>query len=204
MVKPNNWISVFCVASDGPTTISYFRITSRSGRVQSFVVVFQLLRYIFFNYTQGSTVCSYSVCFQVINILVHQRNPIAVLTNYTDNIFFIFQDPDIIHAWLADLQMEEYARLFIEAGYDLPTVTRMTPEDLTAVGIKKPNHRKRLKAELANLNVPDNLPDYIPVSIQRYTQSSSSSSSQPICITLPKAGLSEWESLGCSCHASPV
>lgn len=61
--------------------------------------------------------------------------------------------------------MEEYARLFIDAGYDLPTVTRMTPEDLTAVGIKKPNHRKRLKAELANLNVPDNLPDYIPVSM---------------------------------------
>ena len=75
------------------------------------------------------------------------------------------QDTDIIHACLADLQMEEYARLFIDAGYDLPTVTRMTPEDLTAVGIKKPNHRKRLKAELANLNVPDNLPDYIPVCI---------------------------------------
>ncbi|XP_026751357.2 caskin-2 isoform X2 [Galleria mellonella] len=77
-------------------------------------------------------------------------------------------DPDIIHAWLADLQMEEYARLFIDAGYDLPTVTRMTPEDLTAVGIKKPNHRKRLKAELANLNVPDNLPDYIPGSLEEW------------------------------------
>ncbi|XP_026487184.1 caskin-1 isoform X3 [Vanessa tameamea] len=77
-------------------------------------------------------------------------------------------DQDIIHAWLADLQMEEYARLFIEAGYDLPTVTRMTPEDLTAVGIKKPNHRKRLKAELANLNVPDNLPDYIPGSLEEW------------------------------------
>ncbi|XP_041978006.1 caskin-2 isoform X2 [Aricia agestis] len=77
-------------------------------------------------------------------------------------------DPEIIHAWLADLQMEEYARLFIEAGYDLPTVTRMTPEDLTAVGIKKPNHRKRLKAELANLNVPDNLPDYIPGSMEEW------------------------------------
>lgn len=64
--------------------------------------------------------------------------------------------------------MEEYARLFLEAGYDLPTVTRMTPEDLTAVGIKKPNHRKRLKAELANLNVPDNLPDYIPVSVWNF------------------------------------
>ncbi|XP_013143297.1 PREDICTED: caskin-2 isoform X1 [Papilio polytes] len=77
-------------------------------------------------------------------------------------------DADIIHAWLADIQMEEYARLFIEAGYDLPTVTRMTPEDLTAVGIKKPNHRKRLKAELANLNVPDNLPDYIPGSLEEW------------------------------------
>ncbi|CAH2036946.1 unnamed protein product, partial [Iphiclides podalirius] len=77
-------------------------------------------------------------------------------------------DADILHAWLADIQMEEYARLFIEAGYDLPTVTRMTPEDLTAVGIKKPNHRKRLKAELANLNVPDNLPDYIPGSLEEW------------------------------------
>ncbi|XP_050683527.1 caskin-2 isoform X3 [Leptidea sinapis] len=77
-------------------------------------------------------------------------------------------DVDIIHAWLADLQMEEYARLFIEAGYDLATVTRMTPEDLTAVGIKKPNHRKRLKAELANLNVPDNLPDFIPGSLEEW------------------------------------
>ncbi|XP_048482825.1 caskin-2 isoform X3 [Plutella xylostella] len=77
-------------------------------------------------------------------------------------------DADIIHTWLADLQMEEYARLFIEAGYDLPTVTRMTPEDLTAVGIKKPNHRKRLKAELANLNVPENLPDYIPGSLEEW------------------------------------
>ncbi|XP_028027194.1 caskin-2 isoform X2 [Bombyx mandarina] len=77
-------------------------------------------------------------------------------------------DSDIIHSCLADLQMEEYARLFIEAGYDLPTITRMTPEDLTAVGIKKPNHRKRLKAELANLNVPDNLPDYIPGSLEEW------------------------------------
>ena len=40
----------------------------------------------------------------------------------------------------------------------------MTPEDLTAVGIKKPNHRKRLKEEIGRLNISDGLPDYIPVS----------------------------------------
>lgn len=52
----------------------------------------------------------------------------------------------------------------MSAGYDLPTIGRMTPEDLTAIGIKKPNHRKRLKAEIAQLNLPDNLPEFIPVS----------------------------------------
>lgn len=73
-------------------------------------------------------------------------------------------DQEIIHAWLVDLQFEEYFPLFIAAGYDLPTIGRMTPEDLTAIGITKPNHRKRLKAEIAQLNLPDNLPEFIPVS----------------------------------------
>lgn len=71
----------------------------------------------------------------------------------------------MIHAWLTELQYEEYSPLFGAAGYDLATVARMTPEDLTAIGIKKPNHRKRLKAEIQQLVLPDNLPDYIPVSI---------------------------------------
>ena len=46
----------------------------------------------------------------------------------------------------------------------MPTISRMTPEDLTAIGIKKPNHRKRLKSEITLLNIPDGLPPYIPVS----------------------------------------
>jgi hypothetical protein len=37
-------------------------------------------------------------------------------------------------------------------------------QDLTAIGIKKPNHRKKLKAEIAQLNIADGLPEYIPVS----------------------------------------
>lgn len=40
-------------------------------------------------------------------------------------------------------------------------------QDLTAIGIKKPNHRKRLKAEIAQLRISDGLPDYIPVSAFR-------------------------------------
>ncbi|XKL66974.1 hypothetical protein PGB90_010394 [Kerria lacca] len=50
----------------------------------------------------------------------------------------------------------------------MPTIVRMTPEDLTAIGIKKPNHRKRLKAEIAQLKISDGLPDYIPGSLNEW------------------------------------
>ena len=36
-------------------------------------------------------------------------------------------------------------------------------QDLTAVGITKPVHRKRLKAEIARLNIHDGIPDFRPV-----------------------------------------
>ena len=49
------------------------------------------------------------------------------------------------------------------AGYDLPTISRMTPEDLTAIGIQHPGHRKKLKAAICCLNIPDGLPDSLPV-----------------------------------------
>lgn len=34
---------------------------------------------------------------------------------------------------------------------------------MTAIGIQKPNHRKKLKAEMALLQIPDGLPDFKPV-----------------------------------------
>ncbi|XP_066907167.1 uncharacterized protein ckn isoform X1 [Halyomorpha halys] len=77
-------------------------------------------------------------------------------------------DQDILHSWLMDLHFEEYFPLFINAGYDMHTISRMTPEDLTAIGIKKPNHRKKLKAEIAQLNISDGLPDYIPGSLSEW------------------------------------
>ncbi|XP_058809668.1 caskin-1 isoform X2 [Phymastichus coffea] len=77
-------------------------------------------------------------------------------------------DLDVVHAWLAELQFDEYFPNFASAGYDLATITRMTPEDLTAIGIKKPNHRKRLKAEIDNLNAGDGLPEHVPGSLEEW------------------------------------
>lgn len=51
-------------------------------------------------------------------------------------------DLDLVHAWLTELQFEEYFQLFASAGYDLATITRMTPEDLTAIG-KFTNKKKK-------------------------------------------------------------
>ena len=62
----------------------------------------------------------------------------------------------------------DYYDLFASAGYDMPTISKMTPEDLTAIGIKKPNHRKKLKAEIVKLNIPDGLPNYIPATLDEF------------------------------------
>jgi hypothetical protein len=56
------------------------------------------------------------------------------------------------------MHFSEYITLFQSAGYDLCTMSRMTPEDLTAMGISKANHRKRLTQELHRLQLRDNWP----------------------------------------------
>ncbi|KAH9505214.1 hypothetical protein Btru_058975 [Bulinus truncatus] len=84
----------------------------------------------------------------------------------TINVLQLFQagvpDNEVLHAWLHELGFVEYYPLFYQAGYDMPTISRMTPEDLTAIGITKPAHRKRLKSEIARLNIHDGIPDYKP------------------------------------------
>nr|XP_043907119.1 caskin-1-like isoform X7 [Solea senegalensis] len=66
--------------------------------------------------------------------------------------------------WLSDFQLQVYAPNFVGAGYDLPTISRMTPEDLTAIGITKPGHRKKMTSEINKMSVTEWLPDQKPVS----------------------------------------
>ncbi|XP_038548961.1 caskin-1 isoform X5 [Micropterus salmoides] len=67
--------------------------------------------------------------------------------------------------WLSDFQLQVYAPNFLGAGYDLPTISRMTPEDLTAIGITKPGHRKKMTSEINKLSVNDWLPEQKPASL---------------------------------------
>ncbi|GFR58688.1 caskin-1 [Elysia marginata] len=77
-------------------------------------------------------------------------------------------DTEVLHAWLNDLEFGEYYPLFLQAGYDMPTISRMTPEDLTAIGITKPAHRKRLKSEIARLNIHDGIPEFRPSDLMEW------------------------------------
>uniref|UniRef100_A0A673FMX2 Caskin-2 n=1 Tax=Sinocyclocheilus rhinocerous TaxID=307959 RepID=A0A673FMX2_9TELE len=71
-------------------------------------------------------------------------------------------DAEAIYQWLSEFQLEQYTVNFLNAGYDVPTISRMTPEDLTAIGVTKPGHRKKISLEIGNLSIPEWLPEYIP------------------------------------------
>lgn len=49
-----------------------------------------------------------------------------------------------MYSWLVDLHLEEYLPLFLSAGYDMRTVSKMTPEvsyySQLKVGISNPEN----------------------------------------------------------------
>ncbi|XP_068118067.1 caskin-2 isoform X2 [Hyperolius riggenbachi] len=75
------------------------------------------------------------------------------------------KDTELIYCWLRRFQLDMYVGNFISAGYDLSTISRMTPEDLTAIGVTKPGHRKTISTEIGKLNVADGLPHQMPVDL---------------------------------------
>ncbi|KAM3921182.1 caskin-2 [Leptodactylus fuscus] len=75
------------------------------------------------------------------------------------------KDAELIYCWLRSFQLDMYVGNFLSAGYDLCTISRMTPEDLTAIGVTKPGHRKKISTEIGRLSVADGLPQKTPVDL---------------------------------------
>ncbi|KAM3838381.1 caskin-1-like, partial [Diretmus argenteus] len=71
-------------------------------------------------------------------------------------------------AWLGEFQLQFYTTHFLTAGYDLDTISRMTSEDLTAIGVMKPGHRKKLSSEISKLPSTDWLPDHKPANLAEW------------------------------------
>ncbi|XP_053502922.1 caskin-2 isoform X2 [Ictalurus furcatus] len=105
---------------------------------------------------------------------IHQRTVLAVPKAPEQSFFQQFvrpqqllegRDAEAIYQWLSEFQLEQYTCNFLNAGYDVPTISRMTPEDLTAIGVTKPGHRKKISMEIGNLSIPEWLPEYTPVDL---------------------------------------
>ncbi|CAL8331915.1 unnamed protein product [Merluccius merluccius] len=75
---------------------------------------------------------------------------------------------EAVVAWLGEFQLQFYTTHFLTAGYDLDTVSRMTPEDLTAIGVMKPGHRKKLGSEISKLPSAGWLPDHKPANLAEW------------------------------------
>ncbi|XP_071965934.1 uncharacterized protein [Antedon mediterranea] len=78
------------------------------------------------------------------------------------------KDADRIYEWLKRLRLPEYTNNFTKAGYDMPTIAKMTPEDLTAVGVTVPGHRKKMFAMIGQMKEPDVAPNFKPPDVQSW------------------------------------
>ncbi|TSK87474.1 Caskin-1 [Bagarius yarrelli] len=84
---------------------------------------------------------------------------------YTDRKADEGKTSEAVIEWLSEFQLQLYAPYFISAGYDIYTISRMTPEDLTAVGVTKPGHRKKMLSEINKLSVTEWTFDHKPANL---------------------------------------
>uniref|UniRef100_A0A8C7IIR9 CASK interacting protein 1 n=1 Tax=Oncorhynchus kisutch TaxID=8019 RepID=A0A8C7IIR9_ONCKI len=75
---------------------------------------------------------------------------------------------EAVVTWLTECQLQFYTTHLLTAGYDLDTIGHMTPEDLTAIGVTKPGHRKKMTSEISKLPSGDWLPDHKPASLAEW------------------------------------
>uniref|UniRef100_A0AAQ4PX66 Caskin-2 n=1 Tax=Gasterosteus aculeatus aculeatus TaxID=481459 RepID=A0AAQ4PX66_GASAC len=109
---------------------------------------------------------------RLLHAFIRPSSPLCLLSKrqYETRTLLIalrvrWQDAEAIYQWLDGFQLQQYTSNFIHAGYDVPTISRMTPEDLTAIGVTKPGHRKKISMEIGKLSIPEWLPAFTPADL---------------------------------------
>uniref|UniRef100_A0AC34QHT0 SAM domain-containing protein n=1 Tax=Panagrolaimus sp. JU765 TaxID=591449 RepID=A0AC34QHT0_9BILA len=75
-----------------------------------------------------------------------------------------FPEVEIMTDWLKNIGFPQYLSMFCLQGYDLASIARVTPQDLIAIGITKPDHRREMIRDIHNWNITDGYPSFIPSS----------------------------------------
>lgn len=92
----------------------------------------------------------------------------ANILNVAEMLLHGVADNEILDIWLRSIQCEEFVSHFIDAGYDMPTLSRITPQDLTAIGVTDPTKRTKILAEIKKLNLQDGIPKFKPASLSHW------------------------------------
>ena len=113
-----------------------------------------------------------------------------------------------LHHWLASFGMEQYAPNFLHHGYDLPTATRVSPADLSAIRVVNPAHRKVISDRAAMLKgdpssrlpyteqLPRTLWEWLhALGLDQYTSAFAKGNVDSV----EKAAQTTWEDLQVSC-----
>ncbi|CCD65701.1 SAM domain-containing protein [Caenorhabditis elegans] len=69
---------------------------------------------------------------------------------------------EVLANWLDSINMSNYLAVFLKQGYDLQTIARCTPADLLSLGIKNPDHRKKLMSDIHSWKIIDQWPSVVP------------------------------------------
>ncbi|CAB3399573.1 unnamed protein product [Caenorhabditis bovis] len=85
------------------------------------------------------------------------------VVNVTQMVLNGMPQAEILANWLDSINLSEYLTMFLKQGYDLHTIARIAPEDLIPLGIKSPEHRRKLMADIHSWQIEDVLPNVIPL-----------------------------------------
>lgn len=85
--------------------------------------------------------------------------------NVAEMLLHGLDDNEILDVWLKSICCQEFVCNFIDSGYNVSTLSRLTPQDLTAIGVTDPSKRQKLLAEIKKLNLQDGIPNFKPTGL---------------------------------------
>lgn len=104
-------------------------------------------------------------------IMSNQEPPTQQQTNILNVAEMLLHgvaDSEILTTWLQSIACQDFAANFLNAGYDMPTISRITPQDLTAIGITDPAKRLKILGEIKKLNLQDGIPAFKPANLNHW------------------------------------
>lgn len=118
------------------------------------------------NQETTSAMAKTSAKTSIIETNTTTTNPTNLL-NVAEMLLHGVADEEILDNWLRSIDCHEFVDKFLEAGYTMAILPRVTPQDLTAIGIREPIKRTKILREIKKLNLQDCTPNHRPNELRK-------------------------------------